>query len=581
MVFVLMNSSKKHTTMYKRWELVEYDIAEASTLQQQLGIHPVFCQLLVQRGINNYEQAKHFFRPQLSHLHDPFLMKGMERAVQRIGQALVKKEKIIIYGDYDVDGTTAVALVYRFLSRYHELVDFYLPNRYTEGYGISLQGVDYAIENGCKLMIALDCGIKAHDALTYAQEKGLDVVICDHHLPDSVLPPAYAILNPRQTDCPYPFKELSGCAIGFKLIEAFAQFYNLDFEEEVRPFLDLVVVSLASDFVALTGENRVLAYFGLRQLNEQACLGLQTLMEALDKRRDYTIGDIVFGIAPHLNAAGRLEDARLAVQLLIAPNLATAEELAETLINLNEQRRHMEQDMIRQAQLQIQQDIAFAEKRALLLYHPNWHQGILGIVAAKMAEAYNKPCLVLTKTNGRLVGSARSVGSFNMYTALEQCTDLLIQFGGHPFAAGLALKENKLGSFMERFEGLAQIRISEEAASPVQPIDAYLPLSVINDSFWQLLRQFAPFGPQNMRPVFASQQVIDTGYSKLLNHQHLKLVLQQDNSTPVEGIAFRQAQHFEPLKAKKPFELCYVVEENYFKGRTKLQLNIKDMRFRS
>lgn len=576
-----MNTTNQTNQTHKRWELIEYDVAEASTLQQQLGIHPVFCQLLVQRGINSYEKAKHFFRPQLSHLHDPFLMKGMERAVQRIGQALVKKEKILIYGDYDVDGTTAVALVFRFLSRYHELVEFYLPNRYTEGYGISLQGVDHAVEAGCGLMIALDCGIKAHDALAYAQEKDLDVIVCDHHLPDDKLPPAYAILNPKQEDCSYPYKELSGCAIGFKLIEAFAQFYNLDFEEEVRPFLDLVVVSLASDYVALTGENRVLAYFGLRQLNEQPCLGLQALMEALGKTKDYHIRDIVFGIAPHINAAGRLEDAQLAVNLLTAPDASTAEQLAEALLNLNEKRRHIEQGMMRQAQQLIQQDITFAEKRALLLYHPDWHQGVLGIVAAKLVEQYHKPCLVVTKANGRLVGSARSAGNFNIYKALEECADLLIHFGGHPFAAGLGLKESNWERFVARLEGLAQQGITEEAALPVQPIDAYLPLATIQDSFWQLLKQFAPFGPSNMRPVFASQQVVDTGYSKLLNHRHLKLVVQQEGSAPVEGIAFRQGHHFEALKAKKPFELCYVLEENYFKGRTKLQMNVKDLHFRS
>ncbi len=580
-----MNTQNKHRQMRKRWELIEYDVAEASTLQKQLGIHPIFCQLLVQRGIHSYEQAKRFFRPQLSHLHDPFLMLGMDRAVQRIGQAFVKKEKILVYGDYDVDGTTAVALVYRFLARYHEsdLVEFYLPNRYTEGYGISMRGVDHAVEQDCRLMIALDCGIKAHDALAYAQEKGLDVIVCDHHLPDKTLPPAYAILNPKQTACSYPYKELSGCAIGFKLIEAFAQFYNLDFEEAVRPYLDLVVVSLASDYVALTGENRVLAYFGMRQLNEQASLGLQALMDALGKTHDYNVRDIVFGMAPHINAAGRLEDAQLAVQLLTAPNLAEAERLAEALIKLNEQRRHIEQGIVRQAQQQVQEDIAFAERRALLLYHPDWHQGVLGIVAAKMVEQYNKPCLVLTKTNGRLVGSARSAGNFNIHAALESCSDLLIHFGGHPFAAGLALKESNWERFVERFEGLAQQGITATAALPVQPIDAYLSLSTIQDSFWQLLRQFAPFGPKNMRPVFASQQVSDTGYSKLLNNKHLKLVLQQNGSAsaPVEGIAFHQAQHFDALKAKKPFECCYVVDENHFRGRTKLQLVVKDIRFRS
>ncbi|MFK7797070.1 MAG: single-stranded-DNA-specific exonuclease RecJ [Aureispira sp.] len=576
-----MNTLNEHTIMRKRWELVEYDVNEATTLQQQLGIHPIFCQLLVQRGINTYDKAKHFFRPQLSHLHDPFLMMGMERAVQRIGQALVKKEKILVYGDYDVDGTTAVALLYSFLGRYHDLVEFYIPNRYAEGYGISLKGIDYALEQNCSLMIALDCGIKAHDALRYAQEKALDVIVCDHHLPDTTLPPAYAILNPKQPNCPYPYKELSGCAIGFKLIEAFAQFYNLDFEENVQPFLDLVAVSLASDFVALTGENRVLASFGLKQLNKQPCLGLQALMEALGKTKDYNIRDVVFGIAPHINAAGRLEDALLAVQLLTAPNLATAEHLAEQLIELNEKRRYIEQDIVRQAQQLIQQDIGFAERRALLLYHPDWHQGVLGIVAAKMVDQYHKPCLVLTKANGRLVGSARSSGNFDIHAALEQCEDLLIHFGGHPFAAGLTLKESNWEAFVARFEGLAQQAISAEAALPIQAIDAYLSLPTIKDSFWQLLKQFAPFGPQNMRPVFASQQVVDTGYSKLLNQKHLKLILQQNHSTPVEGIAFRQGHHFEALKAKKPFELCYVLEENYFKGRTKLQLNVKELHFRS
>jgi single-stranded-DNA-specific exonuclease len=567
--------------MRKRWELVEYDVNEATTLQQQLGIHPIFCQLLVQRGINTYDKAKHFFRPQLSHLHDPFLMLGMDRAVQRIGQALVKKEKILVYGDYDVDGTTAVALMYSFLGRYHDLVEFYIPNRYAEGYGISLKGVDHALAQNCSLMIALDCGIKAHDALRYAQEKGLDVIVCDHHLPDATLPPAYAILNPKQPECPYPYKELSGCAIGFKLIEAFAQFYNLDFEENVQPFLDLVVVSLASDFVALTGENRVLASFGLQQLNQQPCLGLKALMEALGKTNDYNIRDIVFGIAPHINAAGRLEDALLAVQLLTAPNLATAEHLADQLIELNEKRRYIEQGIVKQAQQFVQQDVGFAERRSLLLYQPDWHQGVLGIVAAKMAEQYHKPCLVLTKANGRLVGSARSAGNFNIHAALEQCEDLLIHFGGHPFAAGLTLKESNWEEFVARFEGLAQQAISAEAALPVQAVDAYLPLPTITNSFWQLLKQFAPFGPQNMRPVFASQQVVDTGYSKLLHHKHLKLIVQQNHSAPVEGIAFRQGHHFEELKAKKPFELCYVLEENHFKGRTKLQLNVKDLHFRS
>lgn len=576
-----MPSLKTTTIMQKRWEWVEYDIHEATTLQQALKIHPTLCQLLVQRGITTFEQARQFFRPQLAHLHDPFLMKDMDRAVQRLGQALIKKEKILVYGDYDVDGTTSVALLYRFLSAYHSELDYYLPSRYSEGYGISLRGVEYAEEQGCTLMVALDCGIKAHEPIAYAREKGIDVIVCDHHLPDAELPDAHAILNPKQPDCPYPYKQLSGCAIGFKLIQAFGQYYDLDLEREIFPFLDLVAVSLASDYVALTGENRVLAHFGLKQLNSTPRIGLLSLMNALPSVEAYAIRDIVFGITPHLNAAGRLAHARLAVQLLLATDEPAADALTDQLLALNQERRDIEREVVAAAQAQIQQNIAFAEQRALLLRGEDWHQGVLGIVAAKMVEYYHKPSVVVTEVHGRLTGSIRSVEGFDVHQALEQCADLLVSFGGHQQAAGLTLKPQHWEAFCERFEGIAAQSLAPEQLLPMQRIDAALKLEELTDTFWRILEQFAPFGPSNMRPIFATQHVVDAGYSSVVKQQHLKLVLQpQGGGTPVKGIAFGQARHLDRVRSRQPFELCYVIEPDRYRGGDALQLNVRDMRFR-
>lgn len=567
--------------MQKRWEWIEYDVDEARTLQEALKIHPTLCQLLVQRGITTYNQARQFFRPQLAHLHDPFLMHDMDRAVQRLGQALVKRQNILVYGDYDVDGTTSVALLYRFLSQYHEGLEYYLPSRYSEGYGVSLRGVEYAEEKNCALMIVLDCGIKAYEAIAYAREKNIDVIVCDHHLPDAQLPDAYAILNPKQPQCDYPYKELSGCAIGFKLIQAFGEYYDLDMEQEVYPFLDLVAVSLASDFVPLTGENRVLSYFGLQQLNTKPRLGLLTLMNHLPSVEAYTIRDIVFGITPHLNAAGRLAHARLAVQLLLATQEAKALDCAEQLLALNQQRRDIERDVLREAEAQIAQSIAFGEQRVALLRGSDWHQGVLGIVAAKLVDQHHKPAVVVTEVHGRLVGSIRSVAGFNVYQALEQCADLLVTFGGHPRAAGLTLKPQHWEAFAERFEGLAQQFLAPEQLAPVQLIDAALKLEDITPQFWNILKQLAPFGPANMRPVFATQHVVDAGYSSIVKSRHLKLVVQpQQGGQPVKGIAFGQAHHLEQVRSRQPFELCYVLELDHYKGGDALQLNVRDLRFR-
>lgn len=565
--------------MQKRWEQIEYDITEATELQQQLHINPVFCQLLVQRGIRTYEAAKRFFRPQLKHLHDPFLMKDMEKAIRRITEAIIKKETILIYGDYDVDGTTAVSLVYSFFAPLHEHLLYYIPDRYKEGYGISTKGIDYAHQQGCSLIIALDCGIKAYEAIQMANEKNIDVIVCDHHLPDASTPDAYAILNPKQEDCSYPYKELSGCAIGFKLVEAFAQLYNISFKEKVVPLLDLVAISLACDFVPLTGENRVLATFGLQIINSSTRIGIQTLKAALYTTTNYTIRDLVFGIGPHINAAGRMEHATLAVQLFTAPTAAIAQPLVEQLIDLNQQRRTIEHTMLEEAVAMVKNDVLLGEKKAIVLFKNDWHKGVIGILASKIVDLYHKPTIILTESNGRLVGSARSVADFNLYNAITACKDLLINYGGHAFAAGLSLKIAHLKTFKQQFQQTVNHQIKTNQEQAIIYVDSPLKLADINDKFWQLLQQFAPFGPQNMRPIFSSKPIQDTGYSKSIKDRHIKLVVRQQNSAPMEGIAFNLGQHLDNITAKKHFELCYVLEENTFKGKTKLQLNVRDIRF--
>lgn len=565
--------------MQKRWEFIEYDINEAIELQQVLKIHPLFCQLLVQRGIRTFDEAKQFFRPQLSQLNDPFLMKDMEIAVQRIAEAIIKKEKILVYGDYDVDGTSAVALVFSFLSNFHQNLDYYIPDREKEGYGISIKSIEFASQNNFNLVIALDCGTKAHEAIDFANEKGIDFIICDHHLPDTSAPNALAFLNPKQADCQYPYKELSGCAIGFKLIEAFAQVYNIDFETKVLPLLDLVVISLACDYVPLTKENRALAYFGLEQLNKSPRTGLKALIKLLNTSEEYSIRDIVFGIGPLLNAAGRIEHGSTAVKLLIENKDFEANELAITLLENNQKRKEIELLARTEAQDMVINDITSGEKKALILKKGGWHKGVLGIIAAKMVDEFYKPTIIFTESNGRLVGSARSVNGFDIYKALEQCEDLLVNYGGHPFAAGLTIKPSNFEVFCERFQNIVSQTLTPVQEQPLIYIDAELKLDTINEKFWNLLRQFAPFGPHNMRPIFISKNLKDTGYSKIVKDRHLKLVVQQENSSPLEGIGFDLAEHFNNITAQKPFQMCYVLEENNFKGKTQLQAGVRDIRF--
>lgn len=564
--------------MEKRWVFTPYNSEEAEGLYDVLKINPVFCQLLVQRGIRTYEMAERYFRPSLEHLHDPFLMKGMEKAVRRIVKAIIKKEKILVYGDYDVDGTTATALMYTFLKKYHDLINFYIPDRYKEGYGISMDGVEYAAENDYTLVIALDCGIKAVRQVEAAKEKGVDFIICDHHLPDEELPDAVAILNPKQKGCLYPYKELSGCAVGFKLVQGFALFNDIDLSE-VEPLLDLVVVSLTCDFVPLTGENRILAYHGLEYLNKSPRMGLEAARTILNRGELYNVRDIVFGIGPMINAAGRLEHAKYAVDLLLETNKTKAFEKAQQLADKNQERRDIEAAIVKEALALVGEDVTFGDKKTTVLYKEDWHKGVVGIVASRMVDEYHRPTVVLTESGGKVVGSARSVGDFDIHHALDQCKDLFVNFGGHKHAAGLTLELDKLEEFKQRFENVVQQSISKENLRPTQRIDAEVALKDIDHKFWKILKQFAPFGPDNMRPVFFSKFMKDTGYSKLIKDLHIKLVVRQDGSDPIEGIAFNFGDYFDDVSARKPFHACYVVEENVFRGRSKIQINIKDMKF--
>jgi len=558
------------------WEYHSYNQPLARQLQKELGIHPVFCALLVQRGITDFDAAKAFFRPQLTQLHDPFLMQDMEKAVIRLAQAIIKKEKIILYGDYDVDGTTAVALLYNFLSNYHQLLDFYIPDRQNEGYGLSETGVQWTQQQGGQLLIVLDCGIKAHDNIALAKQKGIDVIVCDHHLPADSLPDAAAILNPKRTDCNYPNKNLSGGAIAFKYIEAFAQYLAIDFETIV-PLLDLVAISLAADFVPLTGENRVLMHFGLQVLNEQPQNGIALLQKALDRADIYTVRDIVFGIAPVLNAAGRMDHAGLSVQLLTTNDKKQATALVQDLISKNDLRREIEQKMVAEAYALVETEADYPNRYSAVVYQADWHEGVVGIVAARLVDFYYKPSIVLTLSGNKIIGSARTAGGFDLYHALEKSKDLLLDFGGHKHAAGLSLAPAQLAAFTERFEAVVAEQVQETPLVSTQMIDAEVAVQAIDSAFWNILQQFAPFGPSNMRPVFASHDVMDTGFARVLKDKHLKFTVQRKDKKDLSAIAFNQAAAFD-LVEQASFSVCYVLEQNTYKNRTKLQLNVRGIR---
>ncbi len=570
----------------KIWKLREG--AEADNVRQlssELGVDPVLAELLVQRGVSTFEQARSFFRPSLDNLHDPFLMTDMDKAVERVHRAVSSGEKILVYGDYDVDGTTAVSLVYTFLRRLTDRLDFYIPERYDEGYGVSYKGIDWASENGFGLIITLDCGIKANEKVEYARERGIDMIICDHHLPENDLPKAVAVLDPKREDCFYPFDDLSGCGVGFKLVQAYSQKYGMPFESLI-PLMDLLVVSIASDLVSVVGENRILAHYGLKQLNSGPREGLLAMIQLSGLEPGHlTIDDIVFKIGPRINAAGRMESGRIAVELLTAINVNEAIRIGNEINEHNNERKNIDRRITQEALEMVESGKCLSSGKATIVYNPQWHKGVVGIVASRLVEAYYKPTIVFTMSQGGLVtGSARSVHGFDLYDAIESCADLLENFGGHLYAAGLTLKEENLQAFCERIEKHISGKIIPEMQTPVVDIDAMLNFSQITPKFLRILKQFQPFGPGNAAPVFRTDNVYDNGMGRKVGAEggHLKLELIQESHPyhHISAIAFNMADYFDHIKTGNPIDVCYSIVENYYRGTSNTQLRVKDLRER-
>lgn len=564
--------------MSKKWVYRDLPPIElVKPLASGIKVTETLASLLVQRGYSSFEDARMFFRPHLHQLHDPFLMKDMDKAVNRLSEAIFQREKILIYGDYDVDGTTAVALVYGFLSKYHSNIDYYIPDRYDEGYGISEAGVRWAAQNGFSLVIALDCGIKAVSKVELGKSLGIDFIICDHHLPGDSLPAAYAILDPKQADCQYPYDGLSGCGVGFKLMQAFAIQNTVDLQE-LYLYLDLVAVSIASDIVPVTGENRVLAYFGLQKLNKSPLPGLKALKQLSGIKGEITVTKIVFGIGPRINAAGRMDHAHTAVQLLLSRNEEEAEGLAAQLDLKNDLRKNFDENITREALAIIEEADQVKKSYSTVLFKEDWHKGVIGIVASRCIEKFYRPTIILTESNSKATGSARSVLGFDVYEAISECADLLDQYGGHKYAAGLTLNVENVAAFKERFEQVVARRITPDMLEPQIDVDLAVPLEIINFRFFNILRQMAPFGPGNMQPVFVSANVIAKS-PKQLKDIHLKMFLTQENSrVSVEAIAFGFGDYFEAIDKGVPFHVAYTVEENDYMGNKTLQLHIKDIK---
>ena len=562
----------------KRWTIKPVDEQVVQQLYEGLQVHPAICRLLAVRGIADFEHAKGFFRPELAHLHDPFLMKGMRKAVDRISEAIEWHERIMVYGDYDVDGTTAVAVVYSYLkANYKGELTYYLPHRYREGYGMSRQGIDFAHGNGYTLIITLDCGIKSAELITYAQSLGIDVIVCDHHLPDDHLPQAFAILNPKQDDCPYPYKELSGCGIGFKLVSALAMHWKQPVEQ-VYSYLDLVATSIAADIVPIDGENRILAYFGIKRINEAPCPAIAILKELGGVTRPLTVSDLVFVIGPRVNAAGRMDDARKAVELFLETDPEKVKSLAAVLHSDNDDRKEVDKTTYEEALSILNGDENTLIRKSTVLYREHWHKGVVGIVASRLIDHFYRPTIVLTSANGKATGSARSVSGFNIYDAIFECRDLLDNYGGHFYAAGVTLSTDKVEEFITRFEQVVARTITEEQRSPEIEVDDEIPLSMIKPSLFNLIRQFEPFGPANMKPVFMSSRVFDyQGNSSIVKDTHLRIVAHQENGAITEGIAFGLADKYDIVK-NGPFDMVYCIEENEYNGNTRLQVRVIDVR---
>ena len=579
----------------KRWVVKpQGETEKVAQLAAVLGISRVLANLLVQRGIDSVEEARIFFNPQLSDLHDPFLMKDMASAVERIEKAVRENEKIMVYGDYDVDGTTAVALVYKFLRKIgHTNLSFYIPDRYTEGYGISVKGIDHAARKGVKLVIALDCGIKATEKVVYAKEKGVDFIICDHHLPAEEIPRAVAVLDPKRNDCNYPFDELSGCGVGFKLVQAYALKNGIPFSE-IESLLDLLVVSIASDIVPLVGENRILAHYGLRRLNDKPSKGLQSIIKicGLDKH-NITIDDIVFKIGPRINAAGRMrmdendENAapsggHAAVELLVESHESVAKEFGEVIDAYNQDRKNIDRSVTQEAHDYIESHPELKQLKSTVIYNPKWMKGIVGIVASRLIETYYRPTVVLTKSNGFVTGSARSVPGFDLYQAVESCSDLLENFGGHMYAAGLTMKEENVEEFTRRFNAYVDENIDPMKLIPQVDIDSELLFSDITPAFRRDLNRFQPFGPGNTAPVFATYGASNHGDARLVGaeseHLRMDLMQRQKPNTTIQTIAFQQPTHFEWIRSGHPIDVCYQIVENHYRGNVTTQLRIRDIK---
>jgi len=557
------------------------DIERVKKLAGELNVSHTIANMLVQRGIETFDTAKAFFRPELEHLHDPYLMKDMDVAVTRLNEAMKNNEKILVYGDYDVDGTTSVALLYSFLKENYPNLDYYIPDRYAEGYGISFKGIDFASENNFSLVVALDCGIKAVKKIDYANKKNIDFIICDHHTPGDKIPDAVAVLDPKRKDCDYPYKELSGCGVGFKLIQALTLKNKLS-TEKLWGFLDLVAVSIASDIVSVTGENRILAYYGLKKLNKSPRLGLKSIIDTAQlTKKQITISECVFKIGPRINAAGRIESGKSAVDLLITEDKDFAWTMSRDINNLNETRQNLDKQITEEALNMITKSEELQNKKSTVLYKEDWHKGVVGIVASRVIEHYYKPTIILTKSNGLATGSARSVAGFDLYQAIDACSDLLENFGGHKYAAGLTIKLENLEEFCLKFETEVTRMITPDQLVPKVKIDAQIKLAKITPKFYNIIRQFAPFGPGNMSPVYISEDVQNGGKSKAVGQDetHLKLDVVDDSGKHFSGIAFSLAPKYLPaIKQNKEFAICYTVEENEYMGRTTLQLRVKGIR---
>jgi single-stranded-DNA-specific exonuclease len=562
--------------MGKRWEIKIADSSLVKDLAKDLNVSEIVAHLLVLRGITTFQDSKLFFRPEIEHLHNPFLMKNMQQAVARIEDAIAKNQKILVYGDYDVDGTTSVAMMYSFLKKFNQNIEYYIPCRYEEGYGISLKGIDYAKDNNFELIIALDCGIRAVNQVDYANKKNIDFIICDHHTPGEKIPNAIAVLNPKQSDCDYPFKELSGCGVGFKLIQAYCESQSIPFTEIVE-FLDLLTVSIGADIVPMTGENRVLAFYGLKQINSQPRIGLKALMDAAAKTKELTISDVVFGIAPRINAAGRIDHAKKAVEILVETDYEKAKSFADGIEENNKTRRTLDQSITKEALEMINEN-----KKSTVVFSENWHKGVVGIVASRLIETHYKPTIVLAEKDDILTGSARSVHDFDLYEAISKCSHLCEKFGGHKYAAGLSIKKENLQEFINAFEIAVSETITDDQLSPKIEIDMEIDINNVDDKLFRIIKQFSPFGPQNLSPFFVSRNVVDNGYGKQIgaDKSHLRINA-KTTSGSLAGIGFGMGEFFKSIKDYQEFDICYSINENEWNGRKSLQLMIRDLQVNS